>query len=240
MSSAAVWLLVAVSVALLPGRGRAPARERHREQPAEARRRGSIASGKGLVVTAVAAVIGCVVLLGPLRGVTVAVVVGPAVLGVTRLLERRAGAPPLDRSVALALDLTAAALRGGKPLGDALSAAASAAAPAARAELLRVAGLLRLGADTEQAWSRVRDGPLAAVAVVAVRSAASGMRLAAALERTAGDIRAERAAAAAARAHRAGVSAMAPLAACFLPSFVCLGIVPVIVGIARTALGVLP
>jgi hypothetical protein len=33
---------------------------------------------------------------------------------------------------------------------------------------------------------------------------------------------------------------MAPLAACFLPSFVCLGVVPVVVGMAQSALGVLP
>src|SRR5947208_3336324 len=77
------------------------------------------------------------------------------------------------------------------------------------------------------------------VAVVVVRSAARGLKLASGLEGLAADIRAERAAAAAARAHRAGVVAMAPLAACFLPSFVCLGIVPVLVGVARSALTVL-
>jgi hypothetical protein len=33
---------------------------------------------------------------------------------------------------------------------------------------------------------------------------------------------------------------MAPLAACFLPSFVCLGVVPVVVGVARNVFGVLP
>ena len=32
---------------------------------------------------------------------------------------------------------------------------------------------------------------------------------------------------------RAGVLAAAPLGLCFLPSFVCLGIVPIVVGIAR-------
>jgi len=97
--------------------------------------------------------------------------------------------------------------------------------------------LLRLGADPAHAWAAVpRDGPLAQVAPVAVRSAASGVKLAAAFERLAVELREERAAAAAERANRAGVMAMAPLASCFLPSFVCLGIVPVVVGIARTAL----
>jgi hypothetical protein len=35
------------------------------------------------------------------------------------------------------------------------------------------------------------------------------------------------------------VLAIAPLAACFLPAFVCLGVVPVVVGVAQSALGVL-
>jgi pilus assembly protein TadC len=78
------------------------------------------------------------------------------------------------------------------------------------------------------------------VAGVAVRSATSGIKLAAAFERLAAELRAERRAVAAVRAHRAGVAAMAPLAACFLPSFVCLGVVPVLVGMAKSALGVLP
>jgi pilus assembly protein TadC len=38
------------------------------------------------------------------------------------------------------------------------------------------------------------------------------------------------------RARRAGVQAVGPLAACFLPAFVLLGVVPMIVGVARTVL----
>jgi pilus assembly protein TadC len=83
------------------------------------------------------------------------------------------------------------------------------------------------------------DGPLAAVAASATRSATSGIRVAIAFERAAEQIRADLAAAAAVRAHRAGVFAMAPLGLCFLPSFVCLGVVPVVVGIAKTAFAVL-
>ncbi|MBE7189193.1 MAG: type II secretion system F family protein, partial [Jatrophihabitans endophyticus] len=95
------------------------------------------------------------------------------------------------------------------------------------------------GAAPEQAWQVAGEGPLAPLAAVAVRSAASGIRLAAAFERTATEIRAGCAVAAATRAQRAGIAAMGPLAACFLPSFVCLGVVPVVLGIARSALGVL-
>lgn len=191
----------------------------------------------GLVVAVVAA---CVGVVGAGRGLVAAAVLTPAVVLTVRVLERRRPAPASDRSVALALDLAAAALRGGRPVGDALALAAPAAHPSTEAVLVRVAGLLRLGAQPEQAWSVARDGPLAPLAAVAVRSAASGIRLAAAFERTAAEIRAECARSAATRAQRAGIAAMGPLAACFLPSFVCLGVVPVVIGIARSALGVLP
>lgn len=144
-----------------------------------------------------------------------------------------------DRSLALTLDLAAAALRGGRPVADALMLAAPATDGPAAAELIRVASLLRLGADPGQAWADVLTGPLAPVAAVAVRSATSGVRLATAFERAAAEIRADCGRVAAARAQRAGVAALGPLVACFLPSFVCLGIVPVIIGIARSALGIL-
>ncbi len=160
-----------------------------------------------------------------------------AVLTAPALPRRHHRAGPGGRSTALVLDLTAAALRSGKPLADALALAAPAAEPAVAHLLGRVARLCALGADPAEAWSGLpRDGPLAEAGQIAVRSAASGIRMAGGFERLAADIRARRAGAATARAHRAGVAALGPLAACFLPSFVCLGIVPVLVGVARSAL----
>jgi Flp pilus assembly protein TadB len=168
----------------------------------------------------------------------VAVLVAPG--GVTLQGHRRVHAEP-DRTLPLVLDLAAAALRCGRPPADALTLAAPVGRPQLAEVLDRVARLSRLGADAEHAWSSVpSDGPLAEVARVAVRSAASGLKLAAGFERLAGELRAERAATGAVRAHRASVAAMAPLAACFLPSFVCLGVVPVVVGVARNVFGVLP
>ncbi len=236
------WLLIAFAVLLLPGapKGRAvkptPAAVTESDEP-ESRE----SSPLGLVVAVLGLGGACVALLGLGAGAVAAVVACPAAAFGLRVLQRRPIPLPVNRSVALALDLTAAALRAGRPLADALIAAAPAADSPVERPLRRVAGLLRLGAEPEQAWSVLaRDGPLAPVAVVAVRSAASGVRLASAFERLAGEIRAETSASATARAHRAGVVVMAPLGACFLPSFVCLGVVPVVVGIARSALDVLP
>jgi len=129
-------------------------------------------------------------------------------------------------------------LRAGRPLPEALALAAPAAGDGTSDALHRVAALLRLGADPRGAWRSVADDhALAPVVPVAIRSAGSGIKVAGAFERLAVELRAERATRAAERAERAGIFAMAPLAACFLPSFVCLGVIPVVVGLAGRALG---
>jgi Flp pilus assembly protein TadB len=176
----------------------------------------------------------------PRGGITGAVVALAVWIALSWVQRRPAPAAP-DPGLPLALDLIAAGLRAGQPLADALALAAGAARGDVGTDLLRVAGLCRLGADATQAWSAIAaNGPLAAVAPVAMRSAQSGIKVAAAFERLATELRAEQGARRATRAHRAGVLALGPLAACFLPAFLCLGVVPVIAGIASSALGVLP
>lgn len=157
----------------------------------------------------------------------------------------RVGVDPADRAGAtrsaasnlpLALDLTAVALRAGQPLERALLAGAPAAGDAAGG-LVTVARLLTLGADPAEAWAAVSEhSALAAVAVAARRSAHSGIRVAAAFESLAADLRGRAGAAGLARAHKAGVLAAAPLGLCFLPGFVCLAIVPAVTGLAATVL----
>jgi Flp pilus assembly protein TadB len=194
-----------------------------------------------LLIPAAVAGVGCacVALLGLGPGLLAAALACPAAaVGLRRLPGP--DPVPADAALALTLDLAASALRAGRPLSDALARAAPVASTGTADLLGRVAGLLRLGADPAVAWAVLpADGPLAAVAASATRSAASGIRVATAFERAAEQIRADLAAAASVRAHRAGVFAMAPLGLCFLPSFVCLGVVPVVVGVAKTAFGVL-
>jgi len=244
--SPVVFLLGAAAVLAAPGRASrarptaAPttdASAAHVAAPARARFAGRSAPA----ATAIAVGLACLAAFGVATGLVAAAVGCPVTVAVVRWAQRRPQPVPPDPGLPLVLDLTAAALRAGRPLADALSLGAAAGAPATAEQLRRVAGLCRLGADPVQAWAAMpAGGALAAVAPVAVRSAASGSKLAAAFERLAGDLRAQRAADAAARAHRAGVAALAPLAACFLPSFVCVGVVPVVVGVARSSLGVLP
>lgn len=236
MSWAVSWVLLAAGAWLVP-----PARPPLAWAASSARSQRRVPLRALQLLVMFATVTGCVAVLGPTRGLLAGCVLTPAgVYLVTRLDARPSRASP-DRALALALDLVAAALRGGQPVSSALALAAAAADPAAAAELARVASLLRLGADPVEAWRGLAaDDVLAPVAQAACRSANSGIRLARGLEQVGADLRAQVRAGSEARAYRAGVLAMAPLGLCFLPAFVCLGVVPVVVGIARGPFGALP
>lgn len=150
--------------------------------------------------------------------------------------------PPADRAaLARALDLLGVALLAGLPTPVALAAVAGAMATTAPtvAEPLRyVAARVRLGAAPALAW---RDVPgaeaVAPIAPVLARATDGGGSVRAALDHTAQRLRSEADAVAVARAERAAVLVAGPLGLCFLPAFVCLGIVPVVIGLAD---GMLP
>lgn len=131
--------------------------------------------------------------------------------------------------------------------GMAVSAAAAAAAPSAPPQLARVlrraADLLALGADPAVAWAipsdqsaRPDDTHIDALLRLARRSASSGAALADGVAELADQSRHDAAHAATAAAERAGVLIAGPLGLCFLPAFVCLGIVPVVAGLAGDVL----
>lgn len=153
---------------------------------------------------------------------------GPRVFGVARR-------PQATTDLPLTLNLVAAALRAGHPVAIALDLGArgSPGSP-----LSAVAKLLRLGAEPDEAWRPFEDDDaLTPLALAARRSSASGIRLAAAFDQVAEHLRGLRRQSAQARAARVGVLAMAPLGLCFLPGFVCLGIVPTVGGLLRSAWG---
>jgi pilus assembly protein TadC len=138
----------------------------------------------------------------------------------------------------LLLDLIAAGLEAGLPLEAALAGAAPVRLPWLRERLGQVAGMLRLGADPPQAWRAVAaEATLKPLAATAIRSATSGIRLAAGLSELATELRAEARAIRLARAQRAGVWVIVPLGLCFLPAFACLGVVPIVIGVASSVLG---
>lgn len=149
-------------------------------------------------------------------------------------------ADPDVLGVASALDLLAACLRAGLPTARAAAAVAAESPEPLASALCRASDLLVLGADPASAWAQatagVADDAVAALARMARRSARSGTGLATAVTELAERRRGELEDAAAARAERAGVLIGGPLGLCFLPAFVCLGIVPVVLGLAGRVL----
>ncbi|CAM3257463.1 type II secretion system F family protein [Prescottella defluvii] len=150
---------------------------------------------------------------------------------------RTADAPADPMAVAGTFDLLAACLKAGLPVSTAVAAAARSAPGPLAESLRRTADLLALGADPATAWDVVAAEPATeALARMARRSARSGAALSAAIGELAAQQRSDAEDAAVAAAERAGVLVSGPLGLCFLPAFICLGIVPVVIGLAGRVL----
>ena len=132
------------------------------------------------------------------------------------------------------------AWRSGMAVSRAAAAAAPSAPPAPLARVLsRAADLLALGADPATAWSNPSlpvDNHGEALLRLARRSASSGTALAQGVAELATASRHDAADAAGAAAERASVLIAGPLGLCYLPAFLCLGIVPVVAGLAGDVL----
>ncbi|BBY24169.1 hypothetical protein MSTO_43740 [Mycobacterium stomatepiae] len=137
-------------------------------------------------------------------------------------------------------DPLAVCLQAGMAVSTATAAIAGSAPPKLARVLRRAADLLALGADPAVAWSISRDKSVDvqtdALLRLARRSASSGAALADGVAELADQARHDAAHAAAAAAERAGVLIAGPLGLCFLPAFVCLGIVPLVAGLAGDVL----
>jgi pilus assembly protein TadC len=140
----------------------------------------------------------------------------------------------------LLLDLLAACLAGGAPLASAASAVARALPGPAGRRAAAVGAALAVGCPPGEAWQALAaagpDDPLAPAARALARAADGGAPVAAAVARLAADARLDARARGEQAARRVGVVAVAPLGLCFLPAFVLLGIVPVVVGLAAPLL----
>ena len=179
-----------------------------------------------------------------LLAAAVLVACGPPRARVRAVATRPASsASPSSDSDALAVASTFDVLAACLTSGMAVSSAAEAAAPSAPrrlAEVLRrAADMLALGADPAAAWSN-SDLPLddhgEALLRLARRSATSGAALANGVADLADQSRHDAASAADAKAQRASVLIAGPLGLCYLPAFVCLGIVPIVAGLAGDVL----
>jgi Flp pilus assembly protein TadB len=134
-------------------------------------------------------------------------------------------------------DLLGAMVASGATSTGALRAAALAIGEPARTTLAPVVAALDLGAAPADAWAPAAVGPLAPIAGCFSRSASTGAPMMSVLAGVAADLRRKHRLAVEVRARAAGVRAVAPLAACFLPAFLLVGVAPIVASLASGLLG---
>jgi pilus assembly protein TadC len=159
----------------------------------------------------------------------------------TGKLEKHCSTDPL--AAASTFDAMAVCLNSGMSVSAAAAVVAPMAPVTLGSALTRAADLLALGADPDAVWRPTAgsdDKACAALMRLARRSASSGTALAAGLVELADHSRQEFSFAAEAAAERAGVLIAGPLGLCFLPAFVCVGIIPVVISLAGDILSAGP
>ncbi|WP_333762926.1 type II secretion system F family protein [Streptomyces sp. IBSBF 2390] len=183
------------------------------------------------------------VLVGGVTGALSALVVGVVLW---RWRERRASAgraQEIDtagsaRQLPLAADLLAACIAAGAgPVVAAQAVGEALGGPVGEA-LARGAAEVRLGGEPGDSWRRLAALPGARpLARLLERADETGLPAAGPVARLASDARADWARAATVRARRAAVLISAPVGLCFLPAFIAIGVVPVVIGLAGGVMG---
>ncbi|MFJ9044265.1 type II secretion system F family protein [Streptomyces sp. NPDC102347] len=142
------------------------------------------------------------------------------------------------RQLPLAADLLSACIAAGAgPVPAAQAVGETLGGPVGDA-LARGAAEVRLGGEPGEAWRRLAALPGAVpLARLLERADVSGLPLAAPVGRLAAEARAGWNRAATARARRAAVLVSAPVGLCFLPAFIAVGVLPVVIGLAGGVLG---
>ncbi len=136
----------------------------------------------------------------------------------------------LARELPLAVHLLGACLVAGAAISSALDDVALAMPGPVGDELQLVRRRLLLGSDPVEVWSSL-DGPLSGLGRSMARAARSGSSVREAVESLAVELRADTRLTAESLARSVEVRAAAPLGICFLPAFVALGVVPMVVGV---------
>jgi pilus assembly protein TadC len=138
----------------------------------------------------------------------------------------------IARDLPIAAELLAACTAVGAPLDRSLAIVADALGGPLAIRLKAVLIKLELGADPAGVWRELaHDAELGGLARTVVRAIESGAPPADGLARLAADRRRDRRAVLQGRARAVGVRSAGPLAACFLPAFMLVGVVPIVVGV---------
>ncbi|MFI0998728.1 type II secretion system F family protein [Streptomyces galbus] len=142
------------------------------------------------------------------------------------------------RQLPLAADLLAACIAAGAGPVVAAQAVGEALGGPVGEGLARGAAEVRLGGEPAEAWRRLASAPGAApLAALLEKADVSGLPATGPVARLAADARAEWVRSATARARRAAVVVTAPVGLCFLPAFIAVGVLPVVIGLAGGVLG---
>ena len=219
-----------------------PSTRRHDGRATEARSRslaartsglGILSGRRGRAASAVLAAVSAGWLLGGSVGLVVAPMLGAAAWVAIGRLEPVVAArvrQQTAQSLPLAAELLAAAFAAGTPPVMAAEAVALALGGPLGAALAAAAAAARMGVEPASAWMGIASDPaLRPLARALAGAVTRGTSPTAVLERVAYDARDALRWAAEARARSVGAKAAAPLGLCFLPAFVLVGIVPMVV-----------
>lgn len=223
---AAVMIAGAVFVIIPP----TPEPRLHRLMRTAGTPRARLSPGQRGIAAALVAAIASLAVFGFMPGVPMAVialVVMPRLLGRLETAESRRAREALDRQLPDALDVLTSLLESGAPATTALRAVGHALGPPIGPEFERVSRALGLGADPAQAWGSTHPS-LRPLAAAMIRSAETGAPMALVIAGVSSDARREHRSRVEIAARSAGVKAVAPLAACFLPAFFLMGVAPII------------
>ncbi|MET7679058.1 type II secretion system F family protein [Streptomyces sp. NPDC005423] len=147
--------------------------------------------------------------------------------------EREYDASVAAQQLPLAADLLAACIAAGASPVVAAQAVGEAIAGPVGERLARGAAEIRLGGEPGDAWRSLASVPGAGpLARLLERADESGLPTAGPVARLAADTRADWTRTATARARRAAVLVTAPVGLCFLPAFIAVGVLPVVIGLA--------
>ncbi|MEV5594004.1 type II secretion system F family protein [Streptomyces sp. NPDC052496] len=214
-----------------PAPGRKRGRERERRRTVAVRERAGAAVVAGVVAILVGGVTGGVL------GLAVAYGVARWQRRTKARAARQAAEAGLRAALAPAADLLAACLAAGAGPRASTEAVGRSLGGTVGEHLWRVAAELRLGGDPGTTWQRFGALPGAqGLARCMERAGISGIPAVEGVSRIAAELRAQQSRSSAERARRAGVLVTMPLAACFLPAFLALGVVPVLIGLAAQLL----
>jgi pilus assembly protein TadC len=232
--------VICIVAAVLIGLPRAP-RRRLRELFAEAdgegdRPRRGLSDPRMVRIISAVGGLGVALTIGGLWGwgFGIAIAVGaPVMLGRLESRRDRERREAMERQGADAADLLAACLASGAPIPPSAAAVARALGEPIAEPLNTLVASLSLGADQVDAWRAIATQPgMDGLARAVARSLESGAPLSQTLPGIADDLRRSTRGQVEAAARAAGVRAVAPLAACFLPAFLLVGVVPIVASLA--------